>query len=127
MRSGVGRLFGWLLVLCMAVAALWAPLSDFLGIYVTRIEIERFNARAAAMQAESSLVVARGEGAILAEAARAVASDRRLVTFYALSGNAAVLLGVFLGGIVAGGIVAGGVVAGVLFGRARKNGGDGNV
>lgn len=85
----------------------WASESlHVLEVWRSQAAAREAAARAQEYEEHARLVVAEGEAQILQEAARAVASDRRLVTLYALSGNVLVLGGVLLGGLVAGVLVA---------------------
>jgi len=66
-------------------------------------------------QAQAELVRAEGEKAILQQAALAVAADRRLVTFYALSSNV-IVIGVLV--IVALGV---GLIVGLFVGKGGRH------
>lgn len=110
----------WVVVFCMSFVACMVC-SVFIGeqssawrAYVTRLQTEKAVAQADADRARAALLLAEGDAAILREAAAAVASDRQLVTMYALSGNAVVLGGVLLGGVVLGGMVVS------VLGRSRR-------
>lgn len=77
--------------------------------YKSQLEAQRLEAQArvleqAAMnaQAQAALEVARGEAAILHQAAQAVAADRRLVTWYAVSSSIGGNLGLLVIGAAAG-------------------------
>lgn len=104
MRNRIAE-FGLLLFLiCCIVGAACAlgEASGLLDVWKAEVEARRAAAHAQEYDARAGLVVAEGNAAILREAARAVANDRRLVTMYALSGNVAFLGCVFGIGAVIG-------------------------
>jgi len=92
-------------VACMLCTVFIGEQSSAWRAYVTRLQTDKALAQADADRARAALLLAEGDAAILQEAARAVASDRQLVTIYALSGNAVVLGGVLLGGVLLGALV----------------------
>jgi len=97
-------------VACMLCTVFISEQSSAWRAYVTRLQTYKALAQADADRARAALLLAEGDAAILKEAAAAVASDRQLVTIYALSGNAVVLAG----------IAGAGVAAGVMLGRRGR-------
>lgn len=97
-------------VACMICSVFVGEQSSAWRAYVTRLQTEKAIAQADADRAHAALLLAEGDAAILKEAAAAVASDRQLVTIYALSGNAVMLVG----------IAGVGVAAGVMLGRRGR-------
>jgi hypothetical protein len=98
------------LVCCVVGAAGVLGGSGVIDVWRAQAEAREAEAHALEYDARARLVVAEGDAAILQEAARAVASDRQLATFYALS------LGIFF--LVS--VLSVGVMIGVFIARSNR-------
>jgi len=105
--KGLGVVLGVVLLLACAFAV--TQVEELWQTYTAKLETDRLlaqakadEAAAAEADAEAALAVARGEQAILKQAALSIAADRNLVTLYAVSGNVSILAGVLLAGLVIG-------------------------
>ncbi len=101
MRNGLAVIV-FLAVVALLATGMVSALSDRLAIERAKVEAQASVAAAERAEAEAALTVAQAQARILNEAARSVAADRRLVTLYAVSGNAAVIIAVAFVGVGVG-------------------------